>query len=131
MAANLRSWWQQLRKYLVVIIIISIIVVIALIIAGYIFNWDWTGFNGGFSQITTTQTINKAITATEKPPGKTLWDWLQLLGVVAIPVVVVFGAAWFTRVQQQRDKRLEKAQRDRDRQLADQRAESERKAAVE
>jgi len=28
-----------------------------------------------------------------------LWDWLELLGVLAIPVVVGFGAAWFTAQQ--------------------------------
>ncbi len=31
--------------------------------------------------------------------GKTLWDWLNLLGVLAIPVVVGFGAVWFTTRQ--------------------------------
>jgi hypothetical protein len=30
---------------------------------------------------------------------KTLWDWLGLLAVLAIPVVVGFGAAWFTAQQ--------------------------------
>jgi hypothetical protein len=28
--------------------------------------------------------------------GKTLWDWLQLLAALAIPLVVGFGAVWFT-----------------------------------
>ena len=37
--------------------------------------------------------------ATETQPTKTLWDWLGLLGVLAIPVVVGFGAAWFTTQQ--------------------------------
>jgi hypothetical protein len=31
--------------------------------------------------------------------SKTLWDWLQLLGVLAIPVVVGFGAVCFTTRQ--------------------------------
>lgn len=30
---------------------------------------------------------------------KTLWDWLQLLASLAIPVVVGFGAVWFTTRQ--------------------------------
>ena len=42
------------------------------------FQWDWTGFNR---------------------PSKTLWDWLQLLGVLAVPIVVGFGAVWFTTRQ--------------------------------
>ena len=31
--------------------------------------------------------------------GKTLWDWLNLLGVLAVPIVVGFGAVWFTTRQ--------------------------------
>jgi hypothetical protein len=31
--------------------------------------------------------------------GKTLWDWLQLLASLAIPIVVGFGAVWFTTRQ--------------------------------
>jgi hypothetical protein len=48
---------------------------VLVIFGGYKFNWDWTGFNR---------------------PSKTLWDWLQLLGVLAVPVVVGFGAVLFT-----------------------------------
>ena len=75
------SWWQKIKQHRVTIIIFAIILVvaIALIIVGYRF--DWTGFNGN------------------NTPGKTLWDWLQLLGVLAIPIVVGFGTAFFTRQQ--------------------------------
>jgi ABC-type molybdate transport system permease subunit len=31
--------------------------------------------------------------------GKTLFDWLTLLGILAVPVVVGFGAVWFTTRQ--------------------------------
>jgi hypothetical protein len=31
--------------------------------------------------------------------GKTLWDWLQLISALAIPIVVGFGAVWFTTRQ--------------------------------
>jgi pentapeptide repeat protein len=74
--------WQPktIRKFLVVVgIIVACTLGVALIVSifgGYFFNWSWTG-------ITT----------------KTLWDWLQLLGVLAIPVVVGFGAGWFTTRQ--------------------------------
>ena len=60
--------------------IIVLTVVIVLIVAGYIFNWDWTGLNG----------YNKA---------KTLWDWLQLL---IIPVVLTIGGFWLNQIQTSR-----------------------------
>ena len=50
--------------------------------------------------------------------GKTLWDWLQLLAALAIPVVVGFGAAWFTAQQgkvserENKDNQREKALQD-------------------
>src|SRR5204862_1889608 len=38
-----------------------------------------------------------------------LWDWLQLLAALAVPVVVGFGVAWFTakRAQSEREITLE------------------------
>ena len=81
MGARFHSWWQQIKRHRVniLIVVIILVVAIALIIAGY--HFDWTGFNGN----------NKS--------GKTLWDWLNLLGVLAVPVVVGFGAVWFTSRQ--------------------------------
>jgi hypothetical protein len=38
--------------------------------------WGWTGFG-----------------------EKKLWDWLQLLGTLAIPVVVALATAWFSSQQ--------------------------------
>jgi hypothetical protein len=72
---------------------------IVLISLGYLFKWDWTGFNSGTSQITITSTSKGNYTAIILQPSKSLWDWLQLLAVLAIPVVVGLGAAWYT-VQQ-------------------------------
>jgi len=93
-----------------------------LIFAGYWF--DWTGFNG-YNQVTTAHTLSGPSTGTVVrtevyQPGKTLWDWLNLLGVLAIPVAVGFGTVWFTHTQQQRDQLL-----------ADQRAQTERDIAVD
>lgn len=75
-----RSWWQQLKAHPVATILIALFVALSVLVifGGYKFNWNWTGFNS---------------------PSKTLWDWLQLLGVLAIPVVVGFGAVWFTTRQ--------------------------------
>jgi hypothetical protein len=96
------SWQQKIKKHRFLIIITGIIVTILLFIllAVWRFGWGWTGFNGGYSQITTSITSRGGITTTtQEPLGKTLWDWLNLLGVLAIPVVVGLGAAWFTSQQ--------------------------------
>lgn len=69
----MKKW---LRSPWIIGITTALVLFIALIVVGYWFQWGWTGF-----------------------PSKTLWDWLNLLGVLAIPVVVGLGAAWYT-VQQ-------------------------------
>src|SRR5258708_5183384 len=103
MVAKLQSWWQQIKQHRVAIgvVVIVLVVVITLIIAGYWF--DWTGFNG-YNKVTTAHTISGTnagtVTKTEEyQPGKALWDWVNLLGVRAIPAVVGLGAAWFTAQQ--------------------------------
>jgi uncharacterized protein YjbI with pentapeptide repeats len=80
MGAKLRSWRQQIKKHPVASVLVALFVVLSVlvILGGYKFNWDWTGFNR---------------------PSKTLWDWLQLISALAIPVVVGFGAVWFTTRQ--------------------------------
>lgn len=99
MGAIFRSWWQQIKQHRASIEVAGIIfvVVIALIIIGYRF--DWTGFNSGTSQITITNTSETNYTATVTQPSKSLWDWLGLLAVLAIPIVVGIGAAWYTSQQ--------------------------------
>jgi uncharacterized protein YjbI with pentapeptide repeats len=73
-------WWQKIKRPLLVagIIVVSIFVIVTIvgIVGGYFFNWGWTGIK-----------------------TKTLWDWLNLLAVLAIPVLVGLGAAWFTARQ--------------------------------
>src|SRR5258708_1299930 len=98
--ARFSIWWQN-NKWRVLIGVAIIVVFIAFAFLVYIFGWNWTGFNGGYHKITTTRTTHGAITTTEQPPTKTLWDWLQLLTALAIPVVVGFGVAWFTTKQTQ------------------------------
>ena len=80
MRARFRSWWQQIKRHPVATVLIALLAVVIVLVSfgGYKFNWDWTGFNR---------------------PSKTLWDWLQLFGVLAVPVVVGFGAVWFTTRQ--------------------------------
>src|SRR6266852_3484269 len=91
MASRLRSWRQSRSRLLLVVgAMVLLMGVVVLIIAGYIFKWDWTGFNE-----------HRGPNILQYQPAKTLWDWLQLLGVLAIPVAVVLGVAWFTTKQGQ------------------------------
>src|SRR5438445_8927753 len=94
-----QKWWQKNKQLLIRTGIVIIVVFAFFALLVYIFGWDWTGFS-----------------------HKTLWDWLNLIGVLAIPVIAGFGVAWFTQLQQQRDKRLEQTQHEHDQKLADQRA---------
>ncbi len=73
MGARFHSWWQKIQQHTVLAIglIVALVVVIALIFVEIRF------YGTGFAE-------------------KTLWDWLQLLASLAIPVVVGFGAVWFT-----------------------------------
>src|SRR5260370_1005217 len=85
MVAKLRSWLQTARKHLIVIVFIVLIGVFVLIFLGYWFDWDWTGFNERIGP-----------QAQQYQPEKALWDWLQVLGILAIPIVIGLGTAWFT-----------------------------------
>jgi uncharacterized protein YjbI with pentapeptide repeats len=99
-------WWQKIRQHPITAIILMVtgllgIALIMIIIFGYWLNWDWTGFNSAESNITITTTSKGITTATESQPTKHLWDWLQPLGILAIPVVVGIGTVWFTTKQGQ------------------------------
>ncbi len=96
MVARLRLWWQKIRKPLGIIAAIALLagVLVLFILAGY--RLTWTGFF-----------------------HKTLWDWLQLLGVLAVPVVVGFGAIWFTTRQTRISEANSKQQHDTDLQIAE------------
>jgi hypothetical protein len=127
METRLRSWWQQIKQlpFIVAGIIVVIFALTAFAIGVIKFGWDWTGFTGGESKVTTTIFTPGTTTATpgntvatEKLSAKTLWDWLGLLAVLAIPVVVGFGVAWFTAQQgkvserENKDNQREKALQD-------------------
>jgi uncharacterized protein YjbI with pentapeptide repeats len=105
----LRPFWKYIRKHWVASIIIVSVGIIVFILLGYLLKWDWTGFNEHFGP-----------NVQQYQATKTLWDWLQLLAVLAIPVVVGLGAAWFTRVQQQSDT-----------EAAEKRAQTEREIALD
>jgi hypothetical protein len=94
--ARLRSWWQKIQQHpritavIIVAGLLGIVLIVALI-GGYIFNWPWTGL-GPYTPPTKDSNFQR---------GKTLWDWLQLLGVFAIPLAVGLGTVWFTTKQHQ------------------------------
>jgi hypothetical protein len=83
-----QNWWQKNKRLLMrtglIALVVVVIVLIILIILGYIFNWDRTGLNAT-NFISTPQNTTRIIVY---QPGKTLWDWIELLGVLAIPAVV-------------------------------------------
>ena len=85
------GWWQEKRKPLAIVGIAALLVgLVGLAVGGYALKWDWTGFNEHIGP-----------NVQQYQPSKTLWDWLQLLGVLAIPVVVGLGTVWFTTKQAQ------------------------------
>jgi uncharacterized protein YjbI with pentapeptide repeats len=54
--------------------------------------------------------------------GKTVWDWLQLLGVLAIPVVIAVGGWMFNAQQTDRQNELENKRAKSDQHIEEQRA---------
>ena len=97
MGARLRSWWQQIKTHPVVSVLIACVIalVVLVILGGYLFQWDWAGFNGHIKS------------------GKTLWDWLQLL---IIPVMLAVGGYLFNfttnRNEQISTEKRDKTERD-------------------
>ena len=55
------------------LIFVGVALFTGLVIAGYLFEWDWTGFTE------------------QNGSTRTFWDWLQLLGVLAIPATIGIG----------------------------------------
>jgi len=115
MGARLRSWWQQIKQHRVAILVGTVVLVVAIALI-IIEVWFYgTGFNG-YTQVSTIHTISGptagTVTRTELyQPGKTLWDWMQLL---FIPVVLAVAGFWFNH---------------RERKAAELRSGNERKAA--
>ena len=68
------------------LIFVGAVLFAVLVCAGYLFEWDWTGFTA------------------QNGSTKTLWDWLQLLGLLAIPATIGIGAwVFFSRLVQLRE----------------------------
>jgi uncharacterized protein YjbI with pentapeptide repeats len=82
---------------------------------------EWTGF-GPISGAPNSTHISLA------QPAKTLWDWLQLLAALLVPVVVGFAGLTFTRKQSQTERKIADDRLQEERRLADDR---QREAALE
>ena len=114
MGAWLHSWWQQFKRPVLItgLITVSMLVIVLIVVEVRAYG---TGF-GVYTIITTSKTTSGVTSptiasTTAYQPGKTLWDWMQLL---FIPVVLTVAGFWFNH---------------RERKAAELRAENERKAA--
>jgi hypothetical protein len=119
-----RSWWQKIKIHPVRAVLIAffvvVIVLIILSILGYILNWDWTGLNS----TDLTSTPQKPTSIIVYQPGKTLWDWLQLLIIPAVLAVAGYiinltiskgeQAATEQRAQSEREAAEKRAETERD-----------------
>jgi hypothetical protein len=101
-------WWQRKEIIIAFTIIGTLVLIAVLIFAAYTYHWD-------LATTTTTevtQSPKTKVTTTET--GKTLLDWLQLVGVLAIPIVVAVGTAVFTTRQTRISEANRKQQHDTD-----------------
>jgi len=132
--------WKQIKQHPFIVAGI-IVVLFAIIVCGLVvyFGWDWTGFNGGYSQITTTRINHGTSSVTVKPPGKTMWDWLQLLIVpVALALIALLFNRATTRTEQKiaadrykQDKEIASRHYHQDQQIAKQRYEQDKNIALD
>ena len=123
MGVRLRSWWQNIKKHPYITGLVVLLVLILFIISAYLFGWDWTGFSGGESKVTTTMITPETTVAIEQQSAKTFWDWLGLLAVLAIPLLLgiatlLFGIqqAHLADLQHQSDQKLAQQQHEADQQ---------------
>ncbi len=131
MGAKISSWWQYIRKHWIVALIIALVIAaMVLILVESLING--TGFNG-YNQVTIAHTNSGpsagTVVRTEvSQPGKTLWDWLQLL---IIPIVIAVAGyvinLTISRGEQAATEQRAKSERD----AAEKRAETEHEIALD
>jgi uncharacterized protein YjbI with pentapeptide repeats len=98
-----RLWlWGRIKTHpaVTILVILVIALVVLVILGGYLFHWDWAGFNGKIKS------------------GKTLWDWMQLL---FIPVVLAVAGFWFNH----RERKEAELRSENERKAAELRAKTE------
>ena len=105
---------MRIGRLFAILGVIVVACVIGLIVAGYWFNWSWTGFGPE--------------TTEPKQHAKTLWDWLQLL---IIPFVLAFTALLFNLANTRTEQRIAAQRHEQDRQIAEQRYENDQLIALD
>jgi membrane protein implicated in regulation of membrane protease activity len=95
---------RELTATIIGIVVALTVIIVLLAIGGA--SLGWTGFG-----------------------GKKLWDWLQLLSALAIPVVLATAGFWFTTQQDTRQQRIENQRAQQAQNIENQRAKAERELA--
>jgi uncharacterized protein YjbI with pentapeptide repeats len=109
----------QSNKILLVLGAITVVAaVVVLIRVGQ--EYEWTGFGESVQPKPENQEIRLR---------KTLWNWLELLSVLALPIVVAAAGFWFTAQQEERQQRIEEDRAEQAQQIENQRAAAERELA--
>jgi hypothetical protein len=78
---------QTSRRREVTIVALSATAIIALVVGSYLLDWSWTGF------------VDDRSDQRSELSAKTLWDWLDLLGV---PAILAVGAWYLNRAETSR-----------------------------
>jgi uncharacterized protein YjbI with pentapeptide repeats len=125
-AKQQQIWWKKNQRLLVIVGVVIIVLFILIALAIYSFGWDWTGLNGGYSTRTTMSTSHGITTTTQKPPGKTLWDLLQL---VIIPVALAFIAVIFNRAANRTEQEIAAQRYKNDQEITAQRYKNDQRLA--
>ena len=99
------------RSWLIIIAAAAAIAFLFLIWPAWGYHLDWTGFGASRSP------VKNPKAPFDYYPSKTLWDWMQLLGV---PVVLAVAALWFNATENRRDQRIADQNRATDQSIADQ-----------
>jgi hypothetical protein len=114
--SGLHWLWQKIRQHPIATgIVVAFIALAAFAFLVNRFDWNWTGFNGGFSKTTTTSTTHGITTTTEQPQTRTLWDWLQLL---LVPILLAIGGFWLNQIQKRREEQTIEQRAKLERELA-------------
>src|SRR5215212_9110048 len=137
---RLRPWRPTRRQVLWAVgTLVALMVTIALLVALLVVNLDavkWENLSReriaqvalfiGIAVAATTLIVLLAIGGASLGwtgfADKTLWEWLQLLGALAIPVVLAAAGLWFTAQQDQRQEKIEDRRAESERAIEDQRA---------
>ena len=119
MAARLHSWWQTIKQHpliasgiIVVLLVLMVLVVVVVLSNG-------TGFNGYTVKSTVTETTlspqTKVTITAQSQPGKTLWDWMQLL---IVPLALAVVALVFQLANTRTERQIAKQRYEQDQQIA-------------